>query len=90
MPSEVIPVTSVCVLESVMMRGLVGKVDVGRVEVEVDVKVEVDVQQVEMDVRQVEVEVDAEVEGEVVVEVEVVVGVAGKTSRLCDAGSSGG
>lgn len=83
MPSEVIPVTSVCVLESVMMRGLVGKVDVGRVEVEVDVKVEVDV-------RQVEVEVDAEVEGEVVVEVEVVVGVARKTSRLCDAGSSGG
>lgn len=75
MSSEVIPVTSVCVLESVMMRGLVGKVDVGRVEVEVDV-------------RQVEVEVDAEVEGEVVVEV--VVGVAGKASRLCDAGSSGG
>lgn len=82
MSSEVIPVTSVCVLESVMMRGLVGKVDVGRVEVEVDVR------QVEMDVRQVEVEVDAEVEGEVVVEV--VVGVAGKASRLCDAGSSGG
>lgn len=79
MPSEVIPVTSVCVLESVMMRGLVGKVDVGRVEVEVDVR------QVEMDVRQVEVEVDAEVEGEIVVEV-----VAGKASRLCDAGSSGG
>lgn len=41
--------------------------------------------QVEMDVRQVEVEVDAEVEGEIVVEV-----VAGKASRLCDAGSSGG
>ena len=47
MPSEVITVTSVCVVESV---------DVGRLEVEVDVEVEAEVE------REVEVEVEVDLD----------------------------
>ena len=41
MPSVIIPVSSVCVLELVMGQGLVGKVDVRRVEVDVEVEADV-------------------------------------------------